>query len=86
MTSRLDYETAAGNLSPSATYAQLEENLRLAIEDLTLLSQSCAARSDRNAAEAWAHIVKNFGRTLSLVHLLAQSRANPSSTGYRDAN
>ena len=86
MAPRLPYETSAGNLSAQDTFSQLEENLALALEDLRLLSSSCAARSDHSAAAAWALCAENFRRILAVARVLATHRANPSSIGYLNAH
>lgn len=71
---RLIYETSGGDLSPSITFSQLLEYIRLAEEDARLLYR---ATNDLR----WKAFAENLSRCHDLVNHLATNRST-SSVGY----
>lgn len=84
MTNRLPYETIGGNLSPTDTFKQLIEYLRLAEEDARELMKLCKIRHENRKADAWLGTANNFQRIQTVVSALANSKTR-SSLGYRSA-
>lgn len=80
---RLKYETLAGNLSPTDTFKQLLEQLRLAEEDARKLSNISTVRNDIAKAKAWTAFANNFHQIQLVLTSLATGKAPDKSTvGY----
>jgi hypothetical protein len=77
-TNRLPYETSAGNLSASDTYAQLLENLRLAEEDCRLLGNMRKSAGDNPNYRRWRQIADNFLKVQKVISVLAEGKTKTS--------
>lgn len=78
---RLIYETSTGELSPSGTYEQLLEYVRLAEEDLRTLADLAKQRNDLQTAKRWTIIANNFRQIQEVLKHLAFG-VTKTSVGY----
>jgi hypothetical protein len=79
---RLDYETAAGEVSEADTFMQVLEHLRLAQEACYVLGHLRKAQDDLVLGTGWIMIGEMLARTHKRVTELATSPAK-GLTGWR---
>ena len=85
MAERLIFETTAGNLSPSATFEQLIEYLRLCEEDARLINRLLRQRDQELTASGWMAFANNFSAARRIVEKLAKGKRKVS-VGYGKPN
>ena len=76
---RLDYQTTAGQISESDTFAQLLEHLRLAQECCNVIGHIRAVQDDTLVAKGWHGIAEMLKMTQTNVTNIATKKLRASS-------